>query len=457
MFLVYILPKFFSFFLVPVYTAYLSTEEYGKADFIINISCLLSPFVCLGMPSALLRFTIEDRNNNKPFQISLKITTLGSVLLLFTLFIIYVVDYISLDSFVFTFFIVTFSLISDIYINYSRAEEKMKIITICGVGSSFVGILCNILFIVVCNLGGKGFMLASVCSYAFNILVITFYTRNNNLYKGFFQNSSKKLQLDMLKYSFPLIFSGLSWWIISSSDRFFVTWLCGSDANGLYSIAYKIPMIIQALSNVFSLAWMYTLYDNYKTEEGRIYISRVISLFNFIFLLVCSFLIMINKPLSKIMFSNEFYAAREFVPILLFSVAVNGSSNVVGALLSVYKKTKISMYISLIVCMCNIVFSCVFIQIFKGPIGAAIGTMISFLIYCILNCVFGAKCSKVTIEWKLMFAIFSVVCFESINTTLEYNSWLNYVCLFTIIFLNLDSIILVKNNWKTLFYRSIKS
>lgn len=55
----------------------------------------------------------------------------------------------------------------------------------------------------------------------------------------------------MLQFSIPTIFSGLSWWVISSSDRYFVTLLCGASMNGIYSVAYKIPTILQAVDNVF--------------------------------------------------------------------------------------------------------------------------------------------------------------------------------------------------------------
>ena len=66
MFLVYFLPKIFSFFLVPVYTSYLTTEEYGISDIIISTSSLISPFVALATPSAILRYTIENKEDKRP-------------------------------------------------------------------------------------------------------------------------------------------------------------------------------------------------------------------------------------------------------------------------------------------------------------------------------------------------------------------------------------------------------
>ena len=81
MFLVYFLPKVFSFFLVPIYTSFLTTEEYGISDLIINTASLISPFVALSTTSAVMRFTIENKEDKRPYQISLKIYSVGMVIL----------------------------------------------------------------------------------------------------------------------------------------------------------------------------------------------------------------------------------------------------------------------------------------------------------------------------------------------------------------------------------------
>ena len=72
MFWVYFLPKSLGFLLLPVYTSYLSTEEYGIADVILTTSCLISPFVSLGMPGAIFRFNIENKDDYRPIALQLQ-------------------------------------------------------------------------------------------------------------------------------------------------------------------------------------------------------------------------------------------------------------------------------------------------------------------------------------------------------------------------------------------------
>ena len=66
---------------MPIYTSYLTTEEYGISDLILNTASLIMPFVALATPNAVMRYTIENKTDERPFQISLQIYTLGMVIL----------------------------------------------------------------------------------------------------------------------------------------------------------------------------------------------------------------------------------------------------------------------------------------------------------------------------------------------------------------------------------------
>ena len=54
--------KFLSFFLVPLYTAVLSTTEYGTADLITTTGTLLVFILTINISSSVLRFVIEKRD-----------------------------------------------------------------------------------------------------------------------------------------------------------------------------------------------------------------------------------------------------------------------------------------------------------------------------------------------------------------------------------------------------------
>ena len=57
--------KILSFLLVPLYTAVLSTEEYGTADLVTTTAGLLIYVFTLNIADAVLRFAIDRKNNQE--------------------------------------------------------------------------------------------------------------------------------------------------------------------------------------------------------------------------------------------------------------------------------------------------------------------------------------------------------------------------------------------------------
>lgn len=415
MFWVYFLPKSLGFLLLPVYTSYLSTEEYGIADVILTTSCLISPFVSLGMPDAIFRFNIENKDDYRPYRIATSIFVKNVLILILVLCAVYFLFQIKFLYLFYLFLTIGFSLLSDINISYLRSLEKMKLVSVCGVGSSFLTAFCNVLFIVVFNLGLYGFLLSSIVGYAFNYLVsgISIYGYRKKILSVNKLKGIKILRKEMLQFSFPTIFSGILWWVTLSSDRYFITWMCGSSANGIYSVAFKIPLIIVTIDAIFGAAWLNTLYDTYKTKEGTAYIIKVFNAYSFLLCFLCSFLIMTNKFLSSLLFSKEFYEAWKYVPILLISVVLSTLSYFLSTLLAVYKKTKISLNISIITTLLNVSLNWILISITRSPLGAALATSLSFLVTYALNYKKSKIVSNIDFHTGKQLLMFIILCLQS--------------------------------------------
>lgn len=449
MFLIYFLPKVFSFFLVPIYTKYLTTSEYGISDLIVTTSSLIAPFISLATPNAILRFTIENKEDKRPLQISYKVYFRGMLVLLLGLNAVYFLGQIEISYLFFTYLLVGTSVLADMSLAYLRGLEKMKALTICGVGSSFVGILCNILFIVVFKFGLYGFLLSASVGYIFTILVANISYRKNRVFVGFSQKD-KVFGEEVLKFSVPLVFSGLSWWVISSSDRYFVSWMLGTVANGLYSVAYKIPTILQALHCVFSQAWLYTLYDSYKTDEGKQYISKAYDVYVFVICAGCSFLIGINIFLAHFLFSNDFFEAWRYVPLLLLSVVFTCASDLMSGFLAIYKKSKISMNISTVAAVTNIVLNGLFIEVLNDAMGAAIATDITFFVSYVLTVNVTIKLSGMKINLRRHLFMFGILTVQAVILVLTQNYFLCLFGLVLILILNIETLMWAKDKWKNL-------
>ncbi|WP_337489422.1 oligosaccharide flippase family protein [[Ruminococcus] torques] len=454
MFLVYFLPKVFSFFLVPLYTSYLTTEEYGISDLIISTASLLAPFIALSTPGAILRFTIEDKEDNRPIWVAVRVYVIGMMILFGGLCAAYLIFHIKVTYLLFIFIIAGSSVLADINMSYTRGIEKVRLVTICGVGSSLVSIVCNILFIVVFQWGVYGFLIASTAGYVFNIVLMAICNRKKIFANNITTNTFAQIQREMLQFSIPTIFSGLSWWVISSSDRYFVSGFCGTSENGLYSVAYKIPTILQSVDNVFYQAWIYTLYDCYKTEDGQEYIVKVYDVYNFLFCFVGSMLIILTCPLAKILYAKEFYAAWRYVPFLVLSIVLNSAGGLAGNFLTIYKKTKISMTISLIAATTNMILNYLLIEVTGDALGAAIATAFTFFVTWVLYTYQGIKCSGIKVKWKKALLMYVVLVIQAIVIITSQNILLAIIGVLVIIILNGKNIAWAKSKGMSLLRRS---
>lgn len=84
-----------SFFLLPLYTAILSTEEYGTFDLLVTYSTLLLPLVNWQLDQGLFRFMLDYRGNKKEqgkiFSTLIFFSTIQSI--------VYIVFFISIKPF----------------------------------------------------------------------------------------------------------------------------------------------------------------------------------------------------------------------------------------------------------------------------------------------------------------------------------------------------------------------
>lgn len=75
--------KLVSFFLLPLYTAVLSTAEYGAYDYIISIATFCVPFVSVLMDESIFRFLIDcktELDKKKIISTAVMIVAVGMTL-----------------------------------------------------------------------------------------------------------------------------------------------------------------------------------------------------------------------------------------------------------------------------------------------------------------------------------------------------------------------------------------
>ncbi len=372
--------KFLSFFLVPLYTSFLTTTEYGIYDVINTTISLLIPICTLNIMQSVMRFSLE-KNSDKTaiFSIGIKIYAIGFFIVSLFTMINKQFNFIPIISEYAVYFVLIFICFSlqELLVNFARGLNNVLVISISGILNTCLTVFFNILFLVVLNLSLVGYFLACILGTIGTIIYLAVQLKVWQYLRFSFKNLT--LKQEMLAYSIPLILNSIAWWINNASDRYIIIMLCGIASNGIYSVAYKIPNILNIFQTIFNQAWVLSTVDNYDKDDTNGFFSNTYNVYNFGMVALCSLLIISTKVLAHFLYAKDFYNAWIYVPFLSIAIIFGAMSGHIGGIFSAVKNSKIFSYTTTVGAILNLVLNYILVTRF-GAIGAAIATTISYYV-----------------------------------------------------------------------------
>ena len=428
--------KFISFFLVPLYTAVLTTSEYGSVDLMTTTAQLLIPVLTLNVQDAVLRFTLDDNYNKEDIiKVSSRTIMISSLLTIVILSLTKSFGIIDLDNnyLFFLFFSYLMGTINNSLNMYLRSTNKMKIIGICGVINTFIACVANIFLLLVAKLGVNGYMIANILGICIaNIGMFLFGNVWKDLKRGKWNKTVAKA---MFAYGIPLVANSIAWWINNASDRYILTFFCGTALNGVYSVAYKIPSILSMLQNTFYNAWSVSAITEYDKEDSDGFIGNVFMLYTVASIILCSGIMLFNMFIAKIAYSNDFFVAWKYVPLLLVGTLFNGLGLFIGCMFTAVKRTKDISSTTILGAIANTVLNFMLIPII-GAFGAAFATLVGYFVVFLIRLIRLRYIVKMKVKWTTI--IFSLI-FLGIQcsvATISNNSFLQIPLVICIIVMN---------------------
>ena len=392
--------KLLVYFLMPLYTAILSTEQYGTADLITNAANLLIPFCCIGITHGVFRFTAdEDENNKVVFSSGVSVLLISSAAFLLISPFISFVPYFENYAWLIAFYVVS-SNFHTIVKEYIRAKGKMKLYAVQSIVGTVLVIAFNLLFLIPMKLGVVGYVLSVAVADAVGTIFLIVYEK---LYNDFSFKLVSKIKIkEMLKYSLPMMPTTVIWWITNVSDRFIVTAISGSAENGLYSAAYKIPTIIALVAGVFNEAWQLSAISESKDKiEVSNFFSAVFERYQAILFLGCSFIIPFTPLGARILLNESYFSAWSFMPVLLVATVFSSLVTFIGTIYTVKKKTTMSLVTAAFGAGLNIVLNLLMIPS-MGAQGAGIATAISYFTVFVFRAIHSKKFMPFNLKaWKV--------------------------------------------------------
>lgn len=372
--------KLLGFFLVPLYTSVLTSAEYGTYDLYSVTVSLLIPILTLNIADSTTVFLL-DKDSPHEGIVSVSMKYYARSVLLFAALVCAnrAFGLFPLLNAYPAFLLLMFALgnLSQLLLNFARGFDRIKDVAVSGVLCSAVMIALNIVLLIPLRMGLAGYYLAFIggalaqSAYLCVSLKIFRFIRMGR--------QDKNLKKDMLAYSCPMMLNSVSWWVNSVSDRYIVTWLCGIVQNGIYSVAYKIPSILNMFQGIFSQAWTLSAVQDFDRDDRGGFFSKMYGLYNACMTCACSVLIVCARPMARLLYANDFYAAWRFVPFLLVASVFGALSGYLGGIFAAVKDSKSFAASTVAGAALNIVLTVILVY-FIGTIGAAIATAAAYVL-----------------------------------------------------------------------------
>lgn len=396
-----------TFFLLPVYTAVLSNEEYGVVDLLNILTSLLLPIVTLQIEQGIFRYLIDCRKNNEK-QIKL-ITTIIRFMIIQS--IACIVIFLCVSSFIhneYKYFLMAnllMGIFSSLLLQICRGLGDN---TTYAIGSFITGaftVVLNVIFIVAFHWGAYGMLGATAIS---NFICAVYIFLKKKIYKYIKPKQfDKKILKEIIKYSVPLIPNMISWWIVSASDRTIISAVIGIAQNGIYSAANKFSGVFTTLYSVFNLTWTESAAININSEDRDEFFSQILDFVIRFFGSLCLGTIAIMPFVFNILVNEKFAEAYYQIPILILGSVFNILVSFLGSIYVAKKLTKEIAKTSVIAAIINIFVNIVLIKLI-GLYAASISTVIAYSLMFIYRWIDVKKYVKFNVN-KILMLVFIIM------------------------------------------------
>ncbi len=378
--------KLIGFVLIPLYTSYLSTADFGILSIIEITTAFLTTIISLKINAAFFRWYWDK--TFIPRQKSIFFTSL-IFLFLFSLigygiFWTYSDEFSVLifDSTKYSYLIQLMYISSglqvtiDLVLYLMRLQEKAVYYSFVSIIKLIVALFLIILFIISFNRGIDGIYEALIISQLLFIVITIKYIINNSTF-----SIELSVFWDMLKFSIPLIVAELSSVILTISDRYCLNFLATPSEVGIYSLGFKISNTLRVFvySSVM-LAVGPLIYKYIEMPNNKRFYSKLLTYFAFGTMLATILISIFSENLIQLLAKDKAYwASINLIPIISFSILFSILKDVSLTGLNILKRTSIMAVVVFFMAVLNIGLNFLLIPYYYS-FGAAFATLITRII-----------------------------------------------------------------------------
>lgn len=375
-----------AFFLLPIFTFYLTTKDFGVLALITSVFSFTLPLVTLGIQGAISVEYFNGEKDNYPSYFTSSIFPPFIIAIFLTLLVfifkVPIENYLGIP-FVWILLIPVFCFLSFfnslLLIDYQIKNEPKKYV-VYSLSNSGLNIIISLLLVISFQYGYQGRLLGQYFSiFIFSLLAgFILYFKRKILVKNVNWSNIK----DSLSFGLPLVPHIIGGMVINMSDRLFIDHYCGKEQLGIYNIGYVLGSVISIVCAAFANAIIPFSYELFSinTYDAKAKVVKVYWLFIglMIFIVFC---IWICTPfIFKWFVDVKFSGGAKYVIWITLGYFFQGLYLLFANIIFYLKRTKVFFYLSFVNIIINLSLNYFFIPIY-GPMGAAYATCISFFVF----------------------------------------------------------------------------
>lgn len=399
-----LLRRVVSFIMLPIYTRYLTTTDYGVIELLGTVLDFVAIIVGLRVAEALFRFYSEydnAREKNEVISTGLLLVVLLNIIGILTVYLfsepISILLFDSSDAarllILYSFTLLGAALI-EIPMAYLRALQRPWIFVLFSTFHLMVQLSLNVYFVVVRDMRVEGVVYSSVISTAITSVVLLVYTSRHMNYRF---SLAKARQL--VSFSWPLIITSVISFYIVFGDRYFLKFYSGLAEVGIYSLGYKFGFLLGfVVAGPFFSFWQAERYVIVSHKNAESILRNVMLVFSIAVALFVVILSITVEDLLRVMAAPSFWPAHKIVPIILVAYAFDALTNFTKLGILLQKRTTLLIYANLVSAAVITVGYVVLIPR-MGAEGAAVATLGAYFVRFLWITSVSQKLYRLDIPW----------------------------------------------------------
>lgn len=317
-----------SLIMLPIYTRFLTPEDYGSVELLSMIIDFASIIFGARATEAVFRFyctsnSVKEKKDIIASSLFLSFF-MGCIGAAFVIALSEPLAIAIFDDAAYQEYIILFSLtmillpLIGVPFAYIRAMQNSRLYLIFSVVKLVIQVSLNIYFVVYREMHVEGVAYSTVFSFVIVGALLTSYT-----VFAVGLNVTKKACVQLFSFSLPMKLATAGAFFLTFGDRYILNIYTDLSQVGIYSLGYKFAFIFTILSwDAFEKVWDAEKYAVNKKPDAKIIYQKVFLYMNIVLFTIGLGFSLFVKDLLRIMSAPEFWPAYEVVPIIIMAYII---------------------------------------------------------------------------------------------------------------------------------------